>query len=182
MLLFQQPFDLTPHIDVMTDGWSIGNGCDELFTDWMTTTSIETNGHVLEVMNGSLTINGCIYENGIEMDVVDLLSNGKIMLSCVESSISVLTNCQTLDVDDHEIDFEVTKVFPNPFTDHITVKGENIKKISLFDLNGKSMFNKKTNAITTLMNLTDLSSGLYLLKVDFTNRDSEIIKIIKNNL
>jgi len=176
IILLQQPFNITEHISDMQGGWSIGNGCDEHFTDWATVSSVETNGHPLEVMNGWLDIQGQIQENGVNQDVVQMIVDGRVILRCTESMISVNTTLSTI-----EEDFQVAKVFPNPFGSQITIKGNGIKRLIIYDINGKKIIERPTTFNTTVLQLGYLQSGLYFLQVHFDLKVPVVVRIIKNS-
>lgn len=60
----------------------------------------------------------------------------------------------------------VITVWPNPATDIINVKADNVEYMQLFDLEGKSI--RYINGANT-MNVSDLGNGLYILKVKAGN-------------
>ncbi|MGL2964453.1 T9SS type A sorting domain-containing protein [Flavobacterium sp. RSB2_4_14] len=72
---------------------------------------------------------------------------------------------------------EILKFYPNP-TSHsvfLELKNENIKKIYIFDLNGKLIENK--NVVINQINLSNLQTGTYIIKTD--NHKIKSFKIIK---
>lgn len=84
-------------------------------------------------------------------------------------------NC-TLSVDDFDT-MSVT-VFPNPFSDKITIRSKNLDyKVELVDALGKQLSVQKT--IDGNINTTDLASGIYLLTVVSKN-SQKTFKLIKN--
>jgi hypothetical protein len=173
--LLQQPFDITEHIVDMQDGWSIGNGCNEPYTNWITTSSIETNGNTLEIMNAWLEVQGKIAEYGFDQELIKMITDGKIILSCEDSMISISTTLST-----EEQDLQVTKVFPNPFGSQITIKGLDIKEFLIYDMSGKAIIKKQTKLNTNVIQLDYLSSGIYFLQVNFNSREPSVIRIIKS--
>lgn len=162
----------------MQGGWSIGNGCDELYTEYANAGDVETNGHTLEVMNVHLEINGFIRENGEIKDVIQMITEGKVILACLESSISV--HNETLSDPDYEDPDLKILAFPNPFKTHINIEAPNVKQIQIIDINGKIVFNKVTNMLRTVINLQDLQKGMYFARVYFNTIDPKTVKIIKN--
>ncbi|MEZ4909017.1 MAG: DUF2271 domain-containing protein [Saprospiraceae bacterium] len=73
-------------------------------------------------------------------------------------------------------DYNSISVFPNPTKSNIYISTKNdIVSIRLFSMNGKLLKETKTNNI----NLTDLNSGIYLLKIT-TNEGEFVKKVIKD--
>ena len=70
--------------------------------------------------------------------------------------------------------------FPNPTNGQLSVSGENLKSIYLFDANGKLMLQSMPNANAKILNLSALPCGSYHLRVQ--NADGEFAhrKIQKN--
>lgn len=67
-------------------------------------------------------------------------------------------------------------VYPNPFTDSIQLHTtEAIAKMEVFNYLGQSVAKTGTNEI----NLSSLSSGIYIIRVDFENGKSATAKVIK---
>ena len=70
------------------------------------------------------------------------------------------------------------RVYPNPvITNHVTIETSltGIKKIELFDLNGKTVL--KTSINTNKLDVTQIDSGVYFLKVS-VNQKSTTSKLI----
>jgi hypothetical protein len=72
------------------------------------------------------------------------------------------------------------KLFPNPTSDKIFIESkENIKQVEVFDLNGKRLLNKEEDRIEQI-DLSELVTGVYLLKAKSDLGLSQA-KIIKTN-
>jgi len=75
-------------------------------------------------------------------------------------------------------------IFPNPTTEYLTlqVKNYNNKKLSyqLFDIQGKLLGSKVITTSKTQINLSDLSTGTYLINVIQENIKVQAFKIIKS--
>jgi hypothetical protein len=72
-------------------------------------------------------------------------------------------------------------VYPNPVSKFVKVEtkgSETIKRIMLVDLSGKTIFNNVYEDSQVTISLSDLSKGIYLLKV-YTDNGPSIQKIIK---
>ncbi|MAH59867.1 MAG: hypothetical protein CMB95_03375, partial [Flavobacteriaceae bacterium] len=66
-------------------------------------------------------------------------------------------------------------VYPNPTANRIYIQGENILQAELFDLRGRKV--KATNQ--KQIDLSDIGSGSFILKVTTDDNKSKSFKIIK---
>lgn len=68
------------------------------------------------------------------------------------------------------------EVFPNPASDTLKLKSDlSIKQIAIFDLQGKQLKSLTTNINNkTIIPITDLTPGMYLIKVQ-TNNETKTI-------
>lgn len=75
-------------------------------------------------------------------------------------------------------------VYPNPVFDVLTLKVENFNHstltVSLYDMNGKVLENKKLEGDATSIDMGNLAPATYFLKVTDNNKEVKIFKIIKN--
>lgn len=86
-----------------------------------------------------------------------------------------ISGCQILTVDEYSINNFVS-IYPNPSSDIISLKSAlTIDKIEIFNLFGKKIKSEKYNEFIDIQNL---SSGLYLLKV-YSNNKFGVKKFIK---
>lgn len=78
-----------------------------------------------------------------------------------------------------ETEVENLTVYPNPASSQINVKIENSKSFSyeLFSLDGRSMINGVSNNGNAIIRCSNLSNGVYLLKVN-ANNNSNVKKIV----
>ncbi len=65
--------------------------------------------------------------------------------------------------------------YPNPTSDFITIKNMKNQEINIYDITGKSVFSKILKSENEQINLSKLSSGIYLLKSD-SNQTTKILK------
>jgi hypothetical protein len=76
------------------------------------------------------------------------------------------------------------KVYPNPVTDILTLKVENLTYENLYynliDINGKVLENKRITSIENYINMDKFSPGTYFLKVYDGRETIKSFKIIKN--
>ena len=66
-------------------------------------------------------------------------------------------------------------VYPNPTANRVYIQGENILQAELFDLRGRKV--KATNQ--KQIDLSDITSGSFILKVTTDNNKTKSFKIIK---
>ncbi len=94
------------------------------------------------------------------------------------ADINILIN-PSLSLDN--IQEETITIYPNPTRNYVNVKiGNNkVSKVYLYDSNGRLLFEKEISFTRNLIDLSNYSEGLYLLKI--INDNKEITKkIIKN--
>ena len=83
-------------------------------------------------------------------------------------------------VDDETTHKIYTKVYPNPFTENLEINSNQIiKTIEIFDLMGKKIWTKNYSEKSVKIDLKDIPSGIYLLKIFNPHGPLEIIKINK---
>ncbi len=101
-------------------------------------------------------------------------TNGKIYRS--------YTGIPVLNITDLQMEQQIS-VYPNPTFDHLNVKldeSNQLESFELFDLNGRVFYPKiivKTNE-SIKIDVSDFSTGLYFLKLNFTNNKSSTQKIL----
>ncbi len=73
------------------------------------------------------------------------------------------------------------KLFPNPFSDELTISCKNAEEVTIYDLIGRMLFKTSLNDINDVhkINTKDLSSGLYIVKVKRIDKSLYTSKIIK---
>jgi len=85
---------------------------------------------------------------------------------------------QVLDV----VDLSSTiKIYPNPFSDHLSIEGTlGTKQVEVYNLAGQLMTKLTASNSTIQLDLSSLKSGMYFFKLtDPTTNDQEVYKIIK---
>jgi hypothetical protein len=71
------------------------------------------------------------------------------------------------------------KVFPNPTDDFLKVQaGQMMEQVSLYNIFGQEVYSKRANTENLTIDMSNLSSGMYLLRI-FTGNSSTSKKIIK---
>lgn len=126
---------------------------------------------------------------GIDVFEVDVLAGAGT--SNIVSSIGVFDNINItasgtdtlLAVNTNDIVSNAISVYPNPVIDVVTIvnsKNLNLNAIQITDSKGLIVKNKNLdNALQTKLSLTDLSTGIYFMKIS-SNEGTTIKKIIKN--
>ncbi len=81
------------------------------------------------------------------------------------------------------IDFDANttlKVSPNPFTNLVNISIDSKATIEIFDVVGKSIQNLAIQNGLTQIDLGNLASGVYMMKVVNENNQSKTVRIVKN--
>lgn len=71
------------------------------------------------------------------------------------------------------------KIFPIPFNNELTIKSKNkfdMMDISIFDINGTLVYSKSLDAFESKIDVSNLSTGLYLLELNY--KDNRMVKRI----
>ena len=70
-------------------------------------------------------------------------------------------------------------VYPNPTSNSITIKGEKNmnQSFSIFDQMGREVLKGKLNGNATEVNLSNLSNGIFILKIEGNKESAKIIKL-----
>ncbi|SEL23830.1 endoglucanase [Aquimarina amphilecti] len=87
----------------------------------------------------------------------------------------------TLSVYDQEQKISSVKVFPNPSSNILNIKfptTNTSSNIEIYSLQGKKVFSKELKSEQSNLDISNLSAGLYLIKIN-SNTDSYTTKIIK---
>ena len=91
------------------------------------------------------------------------------------TSTTVNPNCSDL-LDIPENEKLVVNIYPNPFTDKITIQSNALNTFKMFDITGKQII---VNSSSNRINTTSLDAGIYFLNVE-SNNASKTFKLIKN--
>lgn len=74
------------------------------------------------------------------------------------------------------------QIFPNPFTSKVNIKAEKaLKTVSVYDIYGRLLKEQKVSDMEIELDMSDLSNGAYLLKLDYGDSSSvhRIVKVRK---
>jgi hypothetical protein len=78
------------------------------------------------------------------------------------------------------VEKSLISVFPNPATDRIFVSGEEFDMVKLYDINGREVISRTANSNTIAVNLDNLASGIYIVKIMLRGKTVAVEKIVKN--
>lgn len=108
----------------------------------------------------------CIITNPLLADLI--IQRANIILN-IDSALSI----------DDYISKNI-KIYPNPTTNVLNIKLNNteIKKAQLFDVNGKQILDMKLQSELTVVDISNLNSGIYLLKIESV-KNTFIKRIVK---
>lgn len=151
--------DLTNEYENLNGGWSIGNACGELPFSKFEINDLDMKGDTLQIMYSHVIIFGKI------------INEGFIKYSCNEAILEFKD--KPLSVEKPEI--TKIKVFPNPATNEINIRGIEVEKLQLYDMTGRLLKDYKTVGNMHKIIISDLKSGVYFLRIN----DFEVKKIIK---
>ena len=96
---------------------------------------------------------------------------------CWVDDITFPGNTIILDVESVESDNEVM-IYPNPANDVIFVKGEEIQSVEIYNSIGVKVVSKNVNNSESI-DIADLASGMYFVRVLDKNGNISTTKIIK---
>ena len=108
----------------------------------------------------------------IYFDFNDPITTNTTMHRIYEGFVSVLN------IEDLTQEGKSLLVFPNPTSHSITIKGETNmnQSFQLFDQMGREVFKGKLTGTETEVNLSSLSKGMYLLKIEGNYQPAQIVK------
>jgi len=77
--------------------------------------------------------------------------------------------------------FSETRIYPNPFDNWITIEHKtSVNRIDIINISGQKLIHMNVNgALKTKINTQALKSGIYILKLHYTNGEAQIHKLIK---
>ncbi|WP_299099155.1 T9SS type A sorting domain-containing protein [uncultured Winogradskyella sp.] len=106
----------------------------------------------------------------------DLLGNARIYGSAVDMGAYEFGS--SLSIADVEVNITEVKLYPNPASNIINIISNhvNIKSVGIYDVLGKQVL-AKTNKKD--INVSDLRSGMYIVKIEFENNTSTSKRFIK---
>ena len=105
---------------------------------------------------------------------LDLSGNDRIFNTTID--LGAYEYNSTLSVDDISLDENTVKLYPNPATDVVNIKSNQIiKNVAVFNVNGQKVLDI---ANQSQINISNLPTGMYFLNIN-TNQSNQTIKILK---
>lgn len=143
--------DMTHILSNFTTSNGVGNPCGMgNFIDTNIYDDMNMNYYPMEVSYAKITVHG------------NIVNEGSIIFKCDVAEIVVLGN--SLNISENEV--SDLKVFPIPTNDYLYVTGTGIKTIVVFDVFGRALKKYTTPTIYNIIDVTDLDSGMYFVKVN----------------
>ena len=78
-----------------------------------------------------------------------------------------------------EIHENVYNIYPNPTNGNITVCGEGINEVEVYNLCGQRVMAIEANASTVNVNMSALATGVYMVKIVDNNGNATVNKVVK---
>ena len=149
-------FDMSEFLSVMEKPWSIGNGIDVYTGEFVgpyfmveVFEGMNMNYHRLEIMNSSITVYG------------DSINSGEVTKRFESSSLYF---APLLSTEEERRPLEL-KMYPNPSSSFVNFKGEFIKRLVIYDNNGKIVIRSKPMSSDFTLTTDFLSSGMYMVQI-----------------
>lgn len=149
-------FDITEKWDTIgiTGGWSVGNGIDEPYSEYQYFGVLDFNNHPLDMMKSKLTVYG------------DTINMGEITLKLPLYGSDFEVISETLTINEVVSNTPDIRLFPNPTSTYATIKTNSIiDKIDVYTLTGKLVYRDKVGYPDIILDVTNFSSGTYLVNV-----------------
>ena len=70
-------------------------------------------------------------------------------------------------------------VYPNPTTDFVTVEGEDLQSVTLYDINGKTLSSMAAKGNSVRLDVSDLKAGVYIISAKTRSTSSFVKSILK---
>ena len=131
-------------------------------------------------VNSSILINGELAQfNTQDIPAGDYLLWGTLFLdgdTAINYNFPITMTTTSLTDDLQASDYNV---YPNPFSEKIYIKGDDIMRVALYDVNGKLIYkNEMVDSMSLSLNLNQIQKGLYFLEIN--NKEKVMkFKIIK---
>lgn len=170
-------------------------GCDSIVTTIITTqnptlnTAVAIDGITLSAVENNATYqwvdcnNNNAYINGATGQSFSPAVNGSygvILTSTICTDVTNQSPCYTINsVGVADISQQLISIYPNPTSTQVTIKSDKlIQIVQVKDLNGKLIYEVHSNAMETVIDLGELSDGVYILEItsDFGSKIERIIK------
>lgn len=115
----------------------------------------------------------------------DVASPGVVTLEVLDVNGCTLTDNMTVTFDPclsvEEVEGNKIQVYPNPTTGIVTISSsmEEGRTLSVLDLNGRQLQEIQLNGSVQEINLSSYTTGVYLLSIESSNGEINMVKVIK---
>lgn len=102
-------------------------------------------------------------ETGVSFTATE---NGSYAVEVTDGGCTQTSDCIVIDLSDlGEIKADMIKLYPNPATSVLTIESVLKGSVGFFDINGKLILSSKIKSGTNVINVNNLASGTYTLRV-----------------
>ena len=70
-------------------------------------------------------------------------------------------------------------IYPNPTNGNITVSGESISLVEVYNICGQKVISLETKASSVNVNMSELTAGVYMVKIVDNNGNATVNKVVK---
>ena len=96
---------------------------------------------------------------------------------CWVDDIAFPVNSIVLGVESYTVK-KTIDIYPNPADNHITVEGNDIKAVEIFDMMGRVLVSHNAEK-SSMIDISNLTNGMYLIRITDANNNISMQKIIK---
>lgn len=156
--------NITVILENMQGDHSVGNPCgvdNRIVTNVYS--DMNMNNYLMHVYNADITVHGSIINEGI------------IEFKCDDAVLTVIGGSLSIE-NPNKVEY---KVYPNPARYEINIVGLDIKKIIFYNISGQIVKQYTTPMRHNRINISNLSSGMYLINIIDINGNNIVKKIIK---
>ena len=108
----------------------------------------------------------------------DTATNGVLLTELGKSKIdNIFITGDLINGDDELFPAQLAKVYPNPAVDFLTVRSESTAQIYMYNINGQQVISKLSYNGEKI-DISRLTSGIYLLKIEEVNNKSVVLQKI----
>lgn len=136
------------------------------------TLSVNSTDNVSWFLNNTLVSTGNTFQPTENGQYVAIVTNSDGCSSTSEPYNFVITSI-------NKYSFNNLTVYPNPADNFITINAkEGIVNLNIIDVTGKILHAKKSASDKELLNISFLINGVYLIKAEYNNGETEYIKLM----
>jgi hypothetical protein len=170
------PGVLNDQVGIHTGVWdSLSTGIDSINYFSAGNLLINPGDSALVTLTANYYVDSSNYRYGIDVIVIWPYAPSAITLDSMQFTVYIMdvTGISNLDVSN------LIKFYPNPSTEFISIDnttGSSVETVNIYDLSGKLILVSKNE---TIVNIQNLSAGMYQADITFANKKHYKFKIIK---